>query len=213
MVITRRQVELESVFLITATAAISLFFVIQRNNSYRPQFSLASNTSSLQIQTELIAPKVTISSQITPDGTKKVIMKVTENSDNTKTYEFSTADENGANEQYIFTKILDLTKSMTIPFNTWSPDNQYFFIQENAPDNKSVFVFKATGATFAEGVTFLDATDLFGKAATGNNFQEATGWASESLIIINTLKPDNTKGPSYWFEVPSKAIIQLSTEF
>jgi len=200
-------------FLLTATAAISLFFVVQRSNSYRPQFSLASGGPSLQIQAEVVSPKVAVSSQISPDGAKKVIMKVTENSDNTKTYDFSTADENGVNEKYIFTKTLDSTANMTIPFNTWSPDNQYFFTQENTANGKNVFVFKGSGATFTDGETFLDVTDLFRKAATGNNFSQATGWASESLIVVNTIKPDSTKGPSYWFEVPSKVIVQLSTEF
>lgn len=213
MITVRRQLELESVLLLTMTAAVSLFFVIQRNNSYQPQFSLASGVPSVSIQAEVVSPKVTVSSQISPDGAKKLIMKVTENNDNTKTYDFSVSDENGSNEQFIFTKILDSANSMTIPFNTWSPDNKYFFIQQDTGDIKGVFAFKATGATFANGETFLDVTDLFAKAATGNNFGEATGWASETLIIINTVKSDNTKGPSYWFEIPSKAIIQLSTEF
>lgn len=212
MVITRRQIELETIFLVTLAAGISLFFVVRKNN-YQPQFSIASGVPSMSIQAEVVSPKITVSSQISPDGTKKVIMKVTENSDNTKTYDFSTADENGANEQHVFTKILNLGESMSIPFNTWSPDDKYFFIQENLAGDKSAFVFKATGEPFVGTEKYLDATDSFSKANTGNNFDIATGWASETLIIINTKKPDGEKGFSYWFEVPSKAIIQLSTEF
>lgn len=212
MVITRRQIELETIFLVTLAAGISLFFVIRKNN-YQPQFSIASGVPSMSIQTEVVSPKITVSSQISPDGAKKVIMKVTQNSDNTATYDFSTADENGANEQNVFTKILDSSKNMTIPFNTWSPDNKFFFIQQNDGNNKSVFAFKADGSAFSDTEKYFDVTDLFMKQNNGNNFDEATGWASETLIIINTTKKDNAKGPSYWFEVPSKAIIQLSTEF
>lgn len=210
---TLRQIELESIFLITIVAAASLFFVVQRNNNYQPQFSVASAIPAMSAPTEVITSKIAISSQISPDGTKKVAMKVTQNPDNTSTYDFSTMDRNGANEKPIFTKTLDSSKSMTIPFNTWSPDNKYFFIQENAGDNKSVFAFQASGAAFSDGELYFDVTDLFKKRNTGNNFGEATGWASESLIIINTTKEDNTKGPSYWFELPSKAILILATEF
>lgn len=213
MVITRRQIELETIFLVMLAAGISLFFVIRKNN-YQSRFSIASGIpSSISVPTEAISPKVTISSQISPDGAKKVLMKITENSDNTSTYDFSTADENGANEQNVFTKILDSSKNMTIPFNTWSPDDKYFFIQENLGNNKKIYVFEANGALFLQGEPFLNLTDEFVKKNTGNNFDEATGWASETLIIINTKKPDGKKGFSYWFEIPSKAIIQLSTEF
>ena len=117
------------------------------------------------------------------------------------------------NENYIFSKTLDTEKYMTIPYNTWSPDNRYFFIQENAKEGESIFAFKATGEAFSDTEQHFDVTDLFKKRNTGNNFSEATGWGSESLIIINTTKEDGTKGPSYWFEVPSKAILILATEF
>lgn len=211
MVITKRQVELEAIFLLTAVAAISLFFVL-KNNNYRMQFNLAS-VPVMPVQAEVVSPKVIISSQISPDGKKKVMMKITENSDKTKTYDISTADENGANVQFVFTKTLDETRNMVLPFNTWSPDDKYFFVQENDGSNKDVFAFKATGEPFSESDKYFDVTDLFAKRNTGNNFDVATGWASETLIIVNTLKPDNSKGPSYWFEIPSKAVIQLSTEF
>ncbi len=211
MITVRRQLELETVFLITIAAAFSLFFAMKKN--YQPQFSIASGMPSVQVSTEVVSPKITVSSQISPDGTKKVVMKITENSDNTKTYDFSTMDENGSNEKPVFTKTLDLESSMTIPFNTWSPDNKLFFVQGNIGNNKSVFAFRATGAAFSGTEVYFNVTDLFNQKNTGNEFSEATGWASETLIIINTKKPDDTKGPSYWFEIPSKAIIPLSTEF
>lgn len=208
---TRHQIELESIFLISIVAASSLFFVVQRNN--QGQFSVASAIPAILVSTEVISPKITISSQISPDGTKKVTMKVTQNTDNASTYDFSTMDENGENERLIFSKTLDFSGSMMVPFNAFSPDNKYFFIQENAGDNRSIFAFQASGEPFSDTQEYFDVTDLFKERETGNNFAEATGWASETLIIINTTKEDGKKGPSYWFEIPSKAIIQLSTEF
>lgn len=212
MITVRRQIEFETFFLIAVAAGISIFFVTYKNN-YKPQLSVASGVPSAPIATEVISPKVTLYSQISPDGTKKLIMKVTENSDDTKTYDFLTADENGTNELHIFTKTLTLEDSMTIPFNTWSPDDKYFFIQENSGNNKSIFAFKATGEAFSDTEVYFNVTDLFKSKIIESNFDEATGWASETLIVINTKKSDGAKGLSYWFEIPSRAIIQLSTEF
>lgn len=212
MISFKHQIELEGIFLVTLVIVGSIFYVSYKNN-HKQQFNVDLSTPAAPAVAEVTALKTTISSQISPDGTKEVVMRVTENSDKTRTYNFSTADENGANEMHIFTKIMDSPSEMSIPFNTWSPDNQYFFIQENAGGTKSVFVFKATGEQFSDTEKYLNATASFSEANTGNIFDEATGWASETLIIINTKKQDGTKGFSYWFEVPSKAIIQLSTEF
>lgn len=202
-----RQIELESIFLISIIAVASFFFVVSRNNQFNVPVVLVNSPLPTP------APKEYIFSQISPDGTKKLIMKIDSNKDDTRTYSFYVIGEKGGNEQFIFSKTLDMTKTMTIPYNTFSPNNQYFFIQENTASGKSIFAFKASGETFSKEEKYFDVTDLFRKKNTGNNFNEATGWASESLIIINTAKEDNTKGHSYWFEVPSKQIIQLSTEF
>ena len=204
---TLRQIELESIFLISIVAASSLFFVVQRNNQF--------NVPVVSINSPLVtpAPEQSVFSQISPDGTREVIMKIVQNKDDTQTYSFYTTDDLGINEQLIFSKTLDMTKNMTIPYNTWSPNNQYFFIEENTASGKNIFAFKASGEEFSQEEKYFDVTDLFRKKNTGNNFSEATGWASESLIIINTTKEDGKKGSSYWFELPSKAIIQLATEF
>lgn len=205
--ITLRKVELELVFLISIVAFASIFFVIHRNNQFN--VPIVSVNSPLPTR----APSQSIFSQISPDGTKKVIMKIVHNKDDTQTFSFYTTEDSSNGEQFIFSKTLDVMKTMTIPFNAWSSDNQYFFIQENAKSENSIFAFKASGVAFSEKEEYLDVTDLFKKKDTGNNFSEATGWASESLIIINTTKKNGTKGPSYWFEIPSRAIIELSTKF
>lgn len=212
MITARRQLELETFFLIAAAAAVSIFLVIYKNDDLQAQLRIITGIPTIQVPIEIIAPKVFVSSQISPDGEKKVILKATQDADST-TYEIYTADENNANEKLIFTKILDSSSSMAVPFNTWSPDNKYFFIEQNEGGKKSVFVFEARGVQFANEAIYLDATEAFEKQNTGSNFDKATGWASETLIIINTKKQDGEKGFSYWFEVPSKAIIQLATDF
>lgn len=215
----RHHLRLE-IFFVTLAAFIGVFLAVY-SNIYSPKFSIFS---SIPIMPEEQVPKATptpplpkpqTASQVSPDGTKQVVMKTVFNKDGTQTYIFSTADSSGNNEQAIFTKTLDNARSMSIPFNTWSPDNKYFFIQEQTKDDSvtNVFVFKGSGEPIANKEKYFDVTDIFSKRNTGNNFDKATGWASETLIIFNTRTLDDVKGPSYWFELPSKAVIQLSTDF
>jgi len=206
MTISKLQIELESFFLISIVAAGSLFLVIRNNQT---QFSVGTVSSPLV--TETIEEKTY--SQISPNGENTVVMEVVSNNDNTYTYSFYSADGEGNDRKFVFEKTLDDEKNMIVPYNTWSSDNKYFFVQENSDGKTSIFAFKATGEPFSETEKYFDVTDLFGKKETGYTFDEATGWASESLIVINTKTENNEKGPSYWFEVPSKAVIQLSTKF
>lgn len=233
MIAINRKLELEAVSFIILAAFAGTFFAMYNNN--RPKARILSEIPIMQenqsvgiasvgspLAKPASLPKTETASQISSDGGKELTMKTTYNQDNTQTYTFFTGDESLDQEQTVFSKTLDNTKSMLIPFNTWSPDNKYFFIQEQikaksdlAKDGSvtGVYAFKALGEPFTNEEKYLDVTDLFIKRNTGNNFTRATGWASETLIVINTTKPDNTKGPSYWFEVPGKAILQLSTEF
>jgi len=211
MITLKRKIEIEAIFLIGIAVIVGIFFAVFRSN-YKQQFNVSLKTPQMPIVKTTLA-KITVSSQISPDGTKEVVMKVSQNPDDTNTYNFSVVDVGSSIETHIFTWISDPSKNMLIPFNAWSPDDQYFFVEQNTGSTKSVFVFKVSGSPFVNGSNYLDVTDLFTKANTGNNFDEATGWASGTLIIINSIKTDGTKGPSYWFEIPSQAIIQLSTQF
>ena len=209
MVTLRHQLEIEGVSLIAFAALLSMLFFVQGNKNHQ-QLRIVTPLVTTQEPTVTPTPAVNTTMQISPDGTKNVVMKTTHNKDGTATYAVSSANGAGEKENLIYSETLPSTQNISIPFNTWSPDDKYFFTKKN---NDTVLVFKASGEAFADGVQYLDLTDLFKKRGTGNNYAEATGWASETLIIVNTTKEDNTKGPSYWFEVPTKAIIQLATDF
>lgn len=151
-------------------------------------------------------------SQISSDGTKKLIMKTISNKDGTKTYNFLVSNGDGIDEQIVFSKTLG-QKTISIPYNAWSPDNKYFFIQEGEGREAEILVFKSSGEGLDQDQKYINATELFKKRGLSYNFAEATGWASEALILINTVTQEGEKGPSFWFELPSLAIIQLGTRF
>lgn len=210
---TKRQIELETIPFIILIIVISSFLVWESNQNSKMQLSTASpiNTSH---KTVALAPnpvlKVDTVSEMSPDGTKKLTMKTTHNPDGTLAYLFTSSDQLGANEAQVYTTRLKPPQSISIPFNAWSPDNRYLFIQK---ENGDALVFKATGEEIVPGQKYFDVGDLFLASSKKDIYQETTGWASPTLLIVNTTTQNNTKGSSYWFEVPSKAIIQLASEF
>ena len=52
-------------------------------------------------------------------------------------------------------------------------------------------------------------TSLFEQKKTGYSFKAATGWGSETLLIVTTTKENGTNGPSYWFVIDTRAFLQL----
>jgi hypothetical protein len=207
----KKQLELDAVFFIMVGIAVGSFFVLHTKTNkpiYNPITIPQQQTSPTATPTVVFTPTTSSASQISSDGNKKVTVNATENEDGTKTYAVSTDDAGTA----FFSKPLNVGETISIPFNAWSPDNRYFFIKENLTDGAHILVFRETGEPFANGESYLDLTDIYNNRVTGNTFGEATGWAAENLIIINTTR-DKNQGPSYWFEVPSKAVIQLGTKF
>lgn len=203
----RRQIETIS-FIIIAIF-ISSYFVWRSNQNFQNQ----SRASTPQ---KTIAPvinpilRIETSSQTSPDGTKNLKMKKIPDSDGSYAFVFTVMDGSSANEHALYTAKVQNSDNLSIPFNTWSPDNKYLFIQKN--DNGAL-VFNASGEPITGSQPYFDVGELFIEKIKNVSPALITGWASPNLLIVNTVKEDNTKGPSYWFEVPSKAIMQLSSQF
>lgn len=156
-------------------------------------------------------PKLAEESQMqpSPDGTKKLVMRVVHEASGSSQYIFTAMDKNGENAVRVYETRL-VGGSFSIPFNTWSPDDRYFFIQKNTGE---ALVFTRTGDPVTQTEQLLDVKEDFTKGQRSDSYTEVTGWASPTLLIINTTNPEGKKGSSYWYEVPSKAIIQLWGDF
>ena len=183
---------------------------IQLHSDAATPFHIAVAPTETPTPTPTYIPTTETASQISPDGTKKVVVTATKYRDNSHAYAISVDDEPS-----FYTATLSATEKLTIPFNTWSASNRYFFLQEQTNAGPKVLVFQATGEPFSNGQQYLDLTGTFEArtAESGNTFDQATGWAEGNLIIINTKRDDGTQGTSYWYEVPSEGLIPLSTKF
>ena len=209
------QISLRSFFIAFIGCIIlggGVLFVIQYQQSQtrEPEISLSPVPDYPVVVARSAASEPQVTNVLSPDGSKKIQMKVESKPDNEKFYSFAIFDKEGNNEQQIFTRIVSETSELFLPENSWSPDNKYVFIQEKTKGAITTLVFKASGESFANDQQYLDATTLFTQRQTGYTFDTATGWADPTLLIIRTKKDDGTKGPSYWFVIPTKAFLQLA---
>ncbi len=157
---------------------------------------------------------VEVPERISPDGSKKVIMDIEDHADGTKTYSLSVLDTTKDSEELIMSQRLADSLNLSLPFNSWSPDNTYFFVEQKSDSGTvtDVQIFKASG-TFPSGERMLTVVNTFSEKQPNYTFSHVTGWASNTLLIVNSWKPDMSKGPSFWYEVPSQAIVRLSQQF
>ncbi len=174
--------------------------VIPDGIAYNPAFPLTTQA----------APQT--SSVGTPDGSHTLTLKE-EKGKSATTYTLLITSQKDNSQKQIFAKTLEEGSSISIPFNTFSPDDAYVFFKETGKNGTSYTVLKSSGEPLTRENSVINFSDLFRAKYPDYKITEATGWASPTLIIINTDKPDGTPGPSFWFEVPTQAIIQLSTRF
>lgn len=220
--------ELETLFIIIFASAVSMFLIF--NNHHKTDFNVSAAVPSFLQVTPLptptpspvpatitpLAPTITPTVQTTAwnssDGTMIVSMVIQTNSNRTKTYSFFTSVSGNNTKTAIFSKTLDKNSSMSIPFNTFSPDNTYLFLQDSENDGNHFLVFKTNGESFANGQNYLDVTSAFQKHTSNYTLHNVTGWASDTLLIIETTNNDKPS-TSFWFDVTSQGFIPLSTQF
>lgn len=142
-----------------------------------------------------------------PDGTAKLIMQ-TKTLSNTVSYAFSVSDIEESNKQLIFSTDGKKGEFSFTP-NAWSPDNAYFYTIKNQDNGVNGLVFRKTGEDFSGGQKYLDVLSVFTTKYPQYRITSITGWDSETLLHLRTVKDDGAKGPSFWFEIPSTAVLQL----
>ncbi|OGM56819.1 hypothetical protein A3A50_03820 [Candidatus Woesebacteria bacterium RIFCSPLOWO2_01_FULL_38_20] len=113
----------------------------------------------------------------------------------------------------IFTKTVSKSDNLSLPFNSWSPDNKYVFIKEVSNGISNFYVLSSSNKPFPNNVKYLNVTESFANKIPDFKLQDITGWAAPTLLIVNSDKNNESQGPSFWFDITSQNFIQLSTRF
>jgi hypothetical protein len=135
---------------------------------------------------------------------KKLILRTTPKSGGMTEYSYIVADVSGKNQRVVFDKTVPAGTVMTLPYNSWDPTDTYIFIEEKVGSVPDYYVMKSTGGSL------IDVGAVWNEKKIPYTIREATGWASDTLLIIYTSASDGSKGPAFWFEIPSTAILQLA---
>lgn len=210
----RHEIETFSFFIVAAVAGTTFAFV--GGKTPKPPLTInAPIIANLQPSpTDAPLPKPTTVSQVSPDGNKKLSMTQSVNKDGSNTYAFTVVDTATDNPQPIYTVTLT-GETMSIPYNTFSPDDKYVFVQYNSKNGTHAWVLRVNGQPInpTTNEQYYDATALFNQRYPNLTYDQITGWASETLLVVLTKNADGTEGQSFWVEIPSKAIIPLATQF
>lgn len=212
--------ELETVFFIILASAMVLFAVYsfkkpQQNkvqapiNSPLPTFILQPTATPTPIP---FVPTTTTTSWGSSDGKESVVMDKTINKDTTVSYTFAVKNTSTNTSQTFFHDTVASSSSFTIPFNTFSPDNNYLFLTETIDGTVHYMVFKLSGQDFANGNVYLDITPLFASYTSSDTFTEVTGWADPTLLVVNA-KTSSGSLRSFWFDVTTTSFIPLAHTF
>lgn len=191
-----------SIFILVLT--LLTFFITSELNNKKNRTLKTSAAPPVITPTET----TTTNSMDSPDGSKTLTI---EKKDNFYTI-FVTSNSDGKKVQ-IFRKEKINSSQLEIPYNTWSPDNIYFFLKEKNASVDDYLVFQSSGELFSNNLPYLLIQEPFKINAPNFTLEEVTGWAAPNLIIVNAEQNDSANKVSFWFEVPSQALIQLGTYF
>ncbi len=177
--------------------------MVLNGKAQTPVASLAAPPKMLQ---PTPTPQLNTQTVISPDG--KMELKLTK-----KKAQGGVIWTASVGDKEIFNQTLPESAAVSVPFNTFSPDNKYVFLKETSEDVVSYPVLSTAGSPLSADGSIPEIASLFSQKHPDYRITEATGWGGINLIVFNTQKATGEAGPSFWFEVPSHAFIQLSSKF
>ena len=152
---------------------------------------------------------LTSTSQVNPDGTYDLTLNARHENDSVA-YALHYSQNDLDTKNSLFETTLTGDGQLSIPFNTWSPDNKYVFLKQTQQLDRDYLVFPVSNV----GVTSpIRIRELFAAKYPDYLIKEITGWAAPGLLIINSVTVNGESGPSFWFAPSSLSFTRLSTKF
>lgn len=125
-------------------------------------------------------------------------------------YDFRVIDKDSGTAKELFSQTVNNDTAISIPFNSWSPDNKQIFLKVADPKGTDYWVLKVDGSNYADGERYLSVMNYWNKAERTYKVRIVSGWAGDGLLQVYTLKGDGSEGPLYWFLTGSKTFEQLA---
>ena len=161
--------------------------------------------------TDIPQPILQTTSMESPEGSKILTLERVEHAGSVSHSAYTIDSSNS--KRYDIISFDAQYEDLSIPYNTWSPDTMYLFLKETTSTKSAFLVFQSLGGNFADGNHSISINDEFMEKVQGFVIEDVTGWASPTLLIVNTQVLDGDAKVSFWFDVPSQTFTQLGTYF
>ncbi len=156
----------------------------------------------------------TVNSARSSDGVHTLTLKKVKSERSTK-YTATVSKKDDGQVVEIFVLEVNPATDISIPYNAWSPNNEYiYFVTTEGPGKeKKYHVYRAEGDLFASDTKTIEVSSRFYEEVKDHIMTDVTGWGSYGTLIINTDTLQGEHGPSYWYDVPSDTVTRLSIRF
>ncbi|HET9947058.1 MAG TPA: hypothetical protein VFQ63_03275, partial [Patescibacteria group bacterium] len=131
------------------------------------------------------APVVSFTDQTSSDGTQKLTMRTVQTG-NMRAYTFTVSNLTTNTDRVILSENGATNSSYLVPFNAFSTDNAYVYLEKKDAQTNHFFVFKTSGESFPNGQEYLDITTRFTDYTSNYQLADVTGWGSSTLLVVNT---------------------------
>ena len=211
MITVKRSVE--TVFFITLITAVTLFVMVQTKSTARlPVFSAPIPETVSPFPTDVPPGEIKRSFMESPQGGTHLTLESQRVNDGIL-YSVYVSSRSGELGNKIYQGKETKANTLTIPFNAWSTDMDYVFLESRFSSITDYLIFQASGAIFSDGSPYLSVQQLFKAKVPNYSIEDVTGWAGSTSLIVNTKAVEGEQRVSFWFEVPSQSFIQLGTYF
>lgn len=96
-----------------------------------------------------------------------------------KTFSILTKGESAPLE--IYSKVVSESSFLTVPYNTFSPDDKYIFLKEIATRGTNYYIFSTSAKSLTQDSGPLEVSKLFYDKYTDFKITDMTGWGGVDL--------------------------------
>ena len=150
---------------------------------------------------------------LSPDGKATLTVKNIREASGLVSQTFYISSDADKTPIKIFEKKSNPENLVTVPDNTFSPDNKRLFLKYEEGGTTRYIVMRTDGKDIKEGSQTVEIESLFSEKHPDYVITDVTGWGSYSLIVVNTDTKDGKIGPSWWFDLSNFSFIRLSSRF
>ncbi len=138
------------------------------------------------------------------DGSLKIEGEGQKSREGRMKYSFKVVDVPRKTSLPLYSTVADPGSVMTIPRNSWSPDNKQVYLMATSQGGDDYLLFRADGSKYSDGEKHISLLEYWNKAERDEVILEVSGWAGDDLLMVYTQKKDGAPGQAYWFVTSSR---------